>query len=170
MWGIEFFDKAAKSRRSVKPPSPKSDSSTSKSEQVEKENRDPDESQETGTEESALQSPPSPDSPQTGGDQASIYQNPQFNRPAVVSEQTEPRLEMPNDETAEEKIGDHVTVKAAEHGGTSEGVEKGRNVTPNLRDESIDEGYVIIHHKGKGDMPRPGVLWLFLKNYGLARN
>lgn len=164
MWGIEFFDEAAKNRRFLKPPSPKSDGSTSKSKQVEKETSDRDESQGTCTQDSALQSQPAPDSSPTGSDQASMDQSPQSNQRAVISEQAEPRLEMPNDETSEEKIGDHVAVKPAEHGETSEEVEKGRHVTPNFRDESIDEDYVIIHHKEKGDLPKPGILWLFLKN------
>ena len=161
MWGIEFFDEAAKNRRSLKPPSPKSDGSTSKNKQIEKETSDRDES---GNQDSALQSQSVPDSSTSGSDQASTDQSPQSNQPAVISEQAEPRLEMPNDETSEEKIGDHVTVTAAEHGGTSEGVEKGRLITPNLRDESIDEDYVIIHHKEKGDLPKPGTLMLFLNN------
>lgn len=164
MWGIEFFDEAAKNRRFLKPPSPKSDGSTSKSKQVEKETSDRDESQGTGTQDSTLQSQPAPDSSPTGSDQASMDQSPQSNQRAVISEQAEPRLEMPNDETSEEKIGDHVAVKPAEHAGTSEEVERGRHVTPNLRDESIDEDYVIIHHKEKGDFPKPGILSLFLKN------
>ena len=168
MWGIEFFDKAAKNRRTLKQPS--AQLATPKSKQVEKETSDQDESQETGTEESAVQSPPSQDSPQTGSDQASMYQIPQFSKPAVISEQAEPRLEMPNDETSEGKNSDHVAVKAAEHGGTSEGVEKRSHVTPNLRDESIDEDYVIIHHKEKGDMPKPGILWLFFKTYRQAKD
>ena len=158
MWGIEFFDEAVKSRRSLKPPSPKSDGSTSKSKQVGRETSDRNESQGTGTQDSASQSPPDPDSSPTGSDQASMNQSPQSNEAAVVSEQAEPRLEMPNDETSEEKTGDHVAVKVAEHGGTSEVVEKGHHVTPNLRDESVEEDYVIIHHKEKGDLPKPGIL------------
>lgn len=157
MWGIEFFDEAAKNRRGLKPLSPKSDGSTSKSKQVEKETSDRDESQGTGTQDSALQLQPAPDSSPTGSDKALVDQSPQSNQPAVISEQAEPRPEMPNDETSEEKIGDHVTVEAAEDGGTSEGTKKGRHVTPNLRDESIDEDYVIIHHKEKGDLPKPGI-------------
>ena len=160
MWGIEFFDEAAKNRRFLKPLSPKSDGSTSKSKQVEKETSDRDESQGTGTQDCALQSQPAPDSSPTGSDQASTDQSPQSNQPAVISEQAEPCLEMPKDEISEEKIGDHVAVKPAEHAETSEGVEKSRrHVTPNLRDESLDEDYVIIHHKDKGDLPKPGILW-----------
>lgn len=165
MWGIEFFDEAAKNRRSVKTPSPKSDGATSGSKQVQKELSDRDESQETGTQDSAPQSQPAPDSSPTGSDQASIDQSPQSNEPAAIPEQAEDCLEMPSDETSEEKIGDHVTVNAAEHVGTSEGEGKRHHVTPNLRDESIDEDYVIIHHKDKGDLPKPGILILFLNNW-----
>lgn len=165
MWGIEFFDEAAKNRRSVKTPSPKSNGATSESKQVQKETSDRDESQATGIQDSAPQSQPAPDSSPIGSDQASIDQSPQSNEPAAIPEQAEDCLEMPSDETSEEKIGDHVTVNAAEHVGTSEGERKRHHVTPNLRDESIDEDYVIIHHKDKGDLPKPGILILFLNNW-----
>ena len=165
MWGIEFFDEASKNRRSVKPPSPKIDGAASESKQVQKEISDGDESQETGTQDSAPQSQPAPDSSPTGSDHASIDQSPQSNESAAIPEQAEDCLEMPTDETSEEKIGDHVTVNAAEHVGASEGEGKRHHVTPNLRDESIDEDYVIIHHKDKGDLPKPGILILCLNNW-----
>jgi len=170
MWGIEFFDEAAKNRRSVKPPSPKSDGATSGSKQVQKETSDRDESLATGTQDSAPQSQPAPDSSPNGSDHASIDQSPQSNEPAAIPEQAEDCLEMPSDETSEEKIGDHVTVNAAEHVGTSEGEGKRHHVTPNLRDESIDADYVIIHHKDKGDLPKPGILILFLDNWQGCRH
>ncbi|XP_078381850.1 WD repeat and FYVE domain-containing protein 3-like isoform X3 [Oculina patagonica] len=157
-WGIEFFDEAAKNRRrSLLPLSPKSDGSTPKSKQVDSAAGVRDESQGTGTQYSSSQPQLSPDSSPTGSDKASVDQSPQSNQSAVISEQAEPRAKLSSDETSEEKSGDHVTVTAAEDSGKSEGVEKRPHVTPNLRDESIDEDYVIIHHKGneKGDLPKP---------------
>ena len=163
MWGIEFFDEAAKTRRrSLKPLSPKSDGSAPKSKQVDNKDGDRDKSQETGTQDSPLQSQLSPDSSPTDSNKASGDQSPQSSQSAVISEQAEPRAKLSSDETSEEKIGEHVTVTAAEGSGTGEGVGKRPHATPNLRDESIDEDYVIIHHKGneKADLPKPGILTL----------
>lgn len=155
MWGIEFFDEAAKNRRTPKPPSPKSEEgSTSNNKQVDKENTTGDKSQGTGTQEESHSAPDS--SP-------SVDKSPQSNQSAVISEQAEPRPELPNDETSEEKIGEHVTTVAAEDSGASEVVGRRRHVTPNLHEESIDEDYVIIHKRNSEDedVHKPGMLALF---------
>lgn len=162
MWGIEFFDEAAKNRRSLKPLSPKSDSLTPKRKQEDNEDGDRDQSQGTGTQDSPLQSESAPDSSPTGSDKASVDQSPQSNQSADVSEQAEPRAKLLSYGTSEEKVSEHMTVTAEEDSGNNEGAQKRPHVTPNMRDESIDEDYVIIHHKGKekGDLPQPGILTL----------
>ena len=150
MWGIEFFDEAAKNRRTPKPPSPKSEGSTSNNKQVDQENTTGDDSQGTGTQSAPDSSP-------------SVDKSPQSNQSAVISEQAEPRPELPNDETSEEKIGEHVTTVATDDSGTSEGVGRRRHVTPNLREETIDEDYVIIHKRNSEDedIHKPGIWHCF---------
>lgn len=159
MWGIEFYDEAAKNRRSVKPISPKSDESTPTNLKPEINDTDQNASQETGTEELPSESRSGPDSSPTRGN-ALVDQSPQSNQSVVTSEQAESRPELPN-ETLEEKLGDHVTPAAAEDAGTTDGVENKRHVAPNLRHESIDEDYVIITHKTNReneDLPEPGTV------------
>ena len=156
MWGIEVYDEAAKTRRSMKPASPKTDESLSKnSEQKGKDEEDA--PQETGAEESGTESRLNPDS-FLARENASADQSPQTNESVVTSEQADLRPESAK-ETLEEKLGDNVRLTAAEDVATTEAVERRRPVTPNLRDESIDEEYVIITHKktcDSEDLPKPG--------------
>ena len=154
MWGIEFFDETAKTRRSLKP-SPKSNTPTTPKKQEEKSDSVSEESRETGLQAPTLDSPLGPDSTPTESDKASVDLSPLSNQPAVSPEQAELRPGVTNDETSEEKSGDHVTPSAAGDNGSGK-----LHVTPNLRDESIDDGYVIIDHKGSNEkegLPKPGI-------------
>lgn len=156
MWGIEFYDEAAKTRRSMKPASPKTDESLLKnSKQKGKDEQDA--PQETGAEELVTESRSNPDSSVTC-ENPSTDQSLQTNQSVFTSEQADLRPESAK-ETLEEKLGDNVRPTAAEDVRTTEAVERRRLVTPNLRDESIDEEYVIITHKKAcdgEDLPKPG--------------
>ena len=142
MWGIEFFDEAAKSRRSSKM-SPKRRDSISPKKQEEK----------AGIINKDQASTSRPNASSSDGDKASFTPSLPSARPAVSSEQAEPRPEVTNHESSEEKGTEHVTVEAV-------GSDRKRHVTPNLRDESIDDGYVIIERKGgieEEQLARPGI-------------
>lgn len=155
MWGIEFYDEAAKTRRSTKPASPKTDESLSKNSEQKDEDKE-DAPQETGAEESVTEWGSNPDFSLTR-DNASADQSPQTNQSVVSSEQPDLRPESAK-ETLEEKLGDNVRPTAAEDVGMTEAVERRHHVTPNLRDESLDEEYVIITHKKtckSEDLPKP---------------
>ena len=130
MWGIEFFDEAAKSRRGSKM-SPKRRDSISPKKQEEK----------AGIINKDQGSSSSPNTSSSDSDKASYTPSLPSAQPAVSSEQAEPRPEVTNHESSEEKGTKHVTMEAT-------GSDRKRHVTPNLRDESIDDGYVIIERKG----------------------
>ena len=153
MWGIEFYDEAAKTRRSMKSVSPKTD------ETPELKGKDAEDApQETGTEELVTESCSDLDS-SLKRENASADQIPQPNQSVVSSEQADLRPELAK-ETLEEKLSDHVRPTAAEDVELTEVVEMRRHMTPNLRDESIEEEYVIITHKRNcesKDLPKPGM-------------
>ena len=160
MWGIEFFDEAAKTRRSVKL-SPKTNDSISPKKQEENADAVSKDPRNTGAQNPTLDSQLRPDSSPTGSDKASVDLSQPSNQTAVSSEQAEPRPGVLNDGTSEEKISDLVTSTGAEDDGKIR-----RHVTPNLRDESIDDGYVIIDHKGSNeeeDLPKPGTFTFSLR-------
>ena len=154
MWGIEFFDEAAKTRRSRKLSSKRNDSISSKKQE---EKTDAIKEDQAPTSDSQSD----PNTPPTGNDKTSVNPSPPSNQPAVSSEEAEPRSELTNVQTSEEKASEHVTVAAKEDDWTGR-----RHVTPNLRDDSIDDGYVIIGHKGSNEegLSKPGILdifWIF---------
>lgn len=155
MWGIEFFDEAAKTRRSLKL-SPKSNDLTSPKKQEEKAEVASEESPEIGPETSSLNSQLGPDSSPTSAVKPSVDPNPQSNQPAVSSEQAEPPSGVTNEEPCEEKVSEPVTPEAAGDGETNN-----RHVTSKLRVDSIDDGFVIIGHKERfenEELAKPGML------------
>lgn len=155
MWGIEFYDEAAKNRRSVKL-SPKTNDSVSRAKQEKKSDVANDEYGNAGTQTPASSSLPSPGSLPITGDKSSVDMSPQSNPSVVSSEQAEPRSVKTNEKTSEEKAGHHVTFSAAGDSETGK-----RHVMPNLRDESVDDGYVIICHKDKcekEELTKPGIV------------
>ena len=157
MWGIEFYDEAAKTRRSMKSVSPKTDETPSKNSELKGKDAE-DAPQETGTEELVTESCSGLDS-SLKRENASSDQIPQPNQSVVTSEQADLRPELAK-ETLEEKLSDHVRPTAAEDVELTEVVERRRHMTPNLRDESIEEEYVIITHKRNcesKDLPKPGM-------------
>ena len=161
MWGIEFFDEAAKTRRSLKL-SPKFNDVVSPKKQEEKSEATSEESRDIGPETPSLNSQLGPDSSPTGAVKPSVDPNPQSNQPAVSSEQAEPRSGVMNEETCEEKVSEHVTPEAAGDGETNN-----RHVTSNLRVDSIDDGFVIIGHKEKfekEELAKPGIFTFVVKN------
>ena len=154
MWGIEFFDEAAKNRRSLKL-SPKSNGLASPKKQEEKAEVASEESRDIGPETPSLNSQLGPDSSPTSAVKPSVDPSPQSNQPAVSPEQAEPPSGVTNEETCEEKNSEHVTPEAAGGGETNN-----RHVTSNLRVDSIDDGFVIIGHKEKTEneeLAKPGI-------------
>ena len=157
MWGIEFFDEAAKSRRSLKL-SPKINDLVSPKKQEEKTEVVSEESRDIGAQTPSLDSQLGPDSSPSNA----VDPSPQSNHPAVSSEQAEPPPGVMNEETCEEKVSEHVTPEAAGDGEMNK-----RHVTPNLRDDSIDDGYVIIGHKEryeKEELANPGIFFFAVKD------
>lgn len=142
MWGIEFFDEAAKSWRGSKM-SPKRRDSISPKKQEEK----------AGIINNDQASTSTPNASSSDSDKASYTPSLPSAQPAVSSEQAEPRPEVTNHESSEEKRTEHVNMEAS-------GIDRKRHVTPNLRDESIDDGYVIIERKAgieEEQLARPGI-------------
>lgn len=142
MWGIEFFDEAAKSRR-ISKISPKRRDSISPKKQEEK----------AGIINKDQACTSSPNASSSHSDKAPHTPSLPSAQPEVSSEQAEPRPEVTNHESSEEKGTQHVTMEAA-------GSDSKRHVTPNLRDESIDDGYVIIERKGgieEEQLAKPGI-------------
>lgn len=132
MWGIEFYDDAEKSRSSTKV-SPKTTDLISHDKQEEK-----------GGDEGPWDVQSYSHSSTTKEDKASTNLSTSIKRTVIFPEEAQPQTVHVNEEVNEEKIGDHQTTPPE----STDGMNK-RHVTPNLRDESIDEGYVLVGHKEK---------------------
>ena len=143
MWGIEFFDDAEKSRRSVKA-SPKTTDYVSRDKKEEK----------AGAQDPSLDSRSEPGLSVIRADEASADHGASIELQIVSPEQAQSRLKEVNEETQEEKIGDRVTNPGSD-------ARCKHNMASHLRDESIDEGYVLVGHKEiceSEDMLKPGIV------------
>lgn len=129
MWGIEFFDEAEKSRRSVKL-SPKTDRVSC------------DKQEKAGAQDPSWDSRSDSGFSYIRADKASTDQSEPIKQEVASPEQAQPLSGDVIEETHEEKRGDHVAIPEVGDDGTSK-----RHVTSHLRDESIDEGYVLVGHK-----------------------
>ena len=144
MWGIEFYDDAEKSRSSTKV-SPKTTDLISHDKQEEK-----------GGGEGPWDVQSYSHSSTTKEDKASTNLSTPIKRTVIFPEEAQPQTVHVNEEINEEKIGDHQTTPPE----STDGMNK-QHVTPNLRDESIDEGYVLVGHKEKyenQDLNQPGIV------------
>lgn len=144
MWGIEFYDDAAKSCGSMKV-SPRTNDLVSHDEQQEK-----------GGGQTPWDLKSDSHSSTTKEDEASTDLSSSIKQPVPFLEEAQPQTLHVNEEINEEKIGAlEMTPKES-----TDGMNK-RHVTPNLRDESVDDGYVLVGHKEKyenHDLHQPGIV------------
>lgn len=143
MWGIEFYDDAEKSRSSKV--SPKRTDLVSHDKQEEK-----------GGGEGPWDFQSDSHSSTTKEDKASTNLSSPIKQTVIFPEEAQPQTVHVNEEINEEKMGDHQATPPESTDGMSK-----RHVTPNMRDESIDEGYVLVAHKEKHenqDLHQPGIV------------